>query len=118
MSNKINRELDKELRNYRLKNLKIISYFVIPFILIVIYSFSFIGAEQSTFIGVVNSRHTILHDEGHDLSIMVEIPGYATLTRVGLPKSADIKIGSKVELSVRKSRLFGIKKYRFVKYVE
>jgi hypothetical protein len=110
--------LDEELLNHRLKNVKVILYIAIPLAIIAVLLFSFVDGEKSEVIGVVVSHQATLHDEGHELNLMVEIPNNVVLAKVRLPKNADIKIGSKVELIANKSQLLNITKYRFVRYVE
>jgi hypothetical protein len=118
MNEDAKQKLDKELRSERLKNIKVFSYFTIPLILFGVYAIGFIGSEKATVIGTVTSHYTSLHEEGHDLYIMVSVPDRVNLAKVKLPHTVTIKLGSKVELSSRTNDFFSNTKYRFVKYVE
>ena len=111
-------KLDQEFLNHRMKNAKIILVIVSVLSLLGIYGYSVINGEKTTVIGTVVSHHAYLHEEGHDLNIMVKIPDRVSLVKVRIPKNSRIKIGSKVELVKTELLLFNYSTYGFFKYAD
>jgi hypothetical protein len=117
MRSELKKELDKELVKHRFRNLKIVLIvFLILSSFMVIFG-GFINGEKTAIIGIVESHYVRLHDEGHDLNVMVKIPNPIGLVRIKIPKNSNLKIGSKVEVTKTTSLLFNISRYRFFKYV-
>lgn len=110
-------KLDQELLNHRVKNAKVILVIVAVLSLLGVFGYSTINGEKSTVIGTVVSYHASLHEEGHDLNIMVKVPDRAGLIKVKIPNASHIKIGSKVELVRTELLFFNYSRYRFFKYV-
>lgn len=117
MRKDVKEKLDQELLNNRLKNAKIVLVLVVVLLLIGVLSYSVINGKTTIVIGTVVSHHASLHDEGHDLNIMVKIPNRVNLVKVKTPKNSHIKIGSKVELVKTELLLFNYSTFRFLKYV-
>lgn len=117
MQPELKKELDKEIIRHRLSNLKVVLIIALLLASSIVFFGSFVNDEKTIVCGIVVSLHANVHDEGHDLVMMVEIPDRASLVRVKIPKSSNIKAGSKVELTRKTSILFNISRYRFFKYV-
>lgn len=73
--------------------------------------------EKTIVEGTVVALHASIHEEGHDLKIMVKLPNRKSFVRVTIPKTSSIDIGSKVELMETKMLFFNVSRYRFYKYV-
>ena len=117
MRKDVREKLDQVLVNHRVKNAKIVLVIMAVLLLIGVFGYSIINGDKTAVIGIVVSHHASLHDEGHDLNIMVKIPDRVNLVKVKIPKNSHIKIGSKVELVKTELLLFHYSTYRFLKYV-
>jgi len=74
MGIELKKELDKELVKHRLSNLNVVLIVALILSFFIVLLGGFINGEKTTIIGIVESHFMRLHDEGHDLNVVVKIP--------------------------------------------
>ncbi|MEC9259951.1 MAG: hypothetical protein VYD53_01285 [Pseudomonadota bacterium] len=110
----LNQELVKE------KCKKYVPFFIIVVALVVV--FVLIKNTQPTSSEVVTGTainyKSILHDEGHDIDIYVQLEDKERPVRVRLSKNAPILIGRNVELNRVFKENSDYEKYIFLRYID
>ncbi|MDG6097106.1 hypothetical protein EXU34_06590 [Alteromonas sp. ZYF713] len=110
----LNQELAKE------KCKKYVPFFIIVLALVIVFVLTknIQPTSSEVVIGTVVNYKSILHDEGHDIDIYVQLKNKERPVRVRLYKNAPILVGSKVELNRVSKENSDYEKYMFLRYID